>query len=197
MPGAVTTIEASAPSGLGLGVAGKTSPGDQLLLFSASGTLFPAMEISASVLAVEGTQPVAGLVGADGRLVGRALTIMTTAEDMLWDHLLVTPTAHGGVVRVTDKLDGVPRWRIVELDDSGAVALDASLPLPDGDAASVAPHIVATSPRGFAAIVNTGSDGPEKLVEVDRTGSATAGPASTRVDDVPPDEHACPLVRPG
>jgi hypothetical protein len=66
-------------------------------------------------------QPAAGLVGADGSLVGQALTVTTTADDMLWDDLLLTPTAHGGTVSMRDKLDGVPRWRIVELDATGSL----------------------------------------------------------------------------
>jgi len=137
-------------------------------------------------------QPVAGLVGADGRLIGQAQTIATTASEFLWSGLQAIPTTHGGAVSLMDQLDGEPRWRLVELDGSGAVALDATMPLADGLGTGAVPRVLAPSPRGFAAVFQDPNGGVRKLVELDRTG-AGSGPAITRAITLPSDGYVMAL----
>lgn len=124
-------------------------------------------------------RPVAALIGADGKLLGQALTIATTAKDFGWRQLDVIGTEHGGAVSVMDDLDGQPRWHLAELDAAGAVVFDDAFALPAPIVG--APRLIRPTPRGFVAVfAGVGHEGAT-LVEVDRPSAASPVPVLLRV----------------
>jgi hypothetical protein len=80
-----------------------------------------------------------------------------------------------------DDLDGKRWWHVAELDGAGAVTFDAAFPLPEQLVGAVAPRLLRPTARGLVALFQAAFDGPSTLVEVDRTGSVSGGPAITRV----------------